>query len=263
MDSVYTELTRAFNQGRTRAILSSGQAVVYHRLAIMSKDGDWIVREDTEVLRHVLRVLEQRGARYRYGAPLDERWLAGGWSSHLEFMSGPVRVRTDFVSRPPRLSDAQTRQLWSEQDGNALAVIDKPRLALLKMTNREKDYAVIGELSRSMDSVSLQARFSRSARDLIALQQKFPDIIAQTRAERPLLSVIGAGEAALETALDAERRELMHANERRLTGYLRAASAWAGLWPSVEREIASLPLVQAHVVITQRAQGVLPYEPAP
>ena len=101
--SIYLELTHQFNRGRFRAILSSGQAVVFHRLAVMSKDGDWIIREDCEALDHILSVLEERGARYRFGAPLDSRWLAGGWSSHLEFSYAGVRVRTDFVSRPPRI----------------------------------------------------------------------------------------------------------------------------------------------------------------
>ena len=38
-DNIYLELTRVFNAGRLRAILSSGQAVVMHRLAVMSKTG--------------------------------------------------------------------------------------------------------------------------------------------------------------------------------------------------------------------------------
>jgi len=42
--NIYVELTRQFNHGRLRAILAGGQAVVLHRLAIMSKDGDWILR---------------------------------------------------------------------------------------------------------------------------------------------------------------------------------------------------------------------------
>ncbi len=46
-----------------RAVLSSGQAVVMHRLAVMSKDGDWILREDDEALEHILAVLDDRGAR--------------------------------------------------------------------------------------------------------------------------------------------------------------------------------------------------------
>lgn len=82
-ETPYVALTRAFNEGRLRALLSSGQAVVLHRLAVASKDGDWILREDTEATAHVLGVLAAHGARYRFGAPLDPRWLAGGWSSHL------------------------------------------------------------------------------------------------------------------------------------------------------------------------------------
>ena len=86
--NIYLELTEDFNRGRQRAIICSGQAVVLHRLAIMSKDGDWILREDQDALSHVLSVLAARGATYRFGAPLDLRWLRHGWSSHLEFQHG-------------------------------------------------------------------------------------------------------------------------------------------------------------------------------
>ncbi|HKH45123.1 MAG TPA: hypothetical protein VKM72_10710 [Thermoanaerobaculia bacterium] len=72
MNNPYLELTEKLNQGRLRVLLSSGQAVVVHRLAVMSKDGDWIVREDIEAVGHVLEVLSSYGARYRFGAPLDE-----------------------------------------------------------------------------------------------------------------------------------------------------------------------------------------------
>lgn len=62
MNNPYLELTETFNQGRLRALISSGQAVVVHRLAIMSKDGDWVLREDAEATEHVLGVLAARGA---------------------------------------------------------------------------------------------------------------------------------------------------------------------------------------------------------
>lgn len=95
----FLQLTAEFNEGRLRAIICSGQAVVLHRLAMMSKDGDWIVRESEEDLAHIRRVLANHGAHYRYGAPLDVRWLAGGWSSRLEFRSEDgLRVRTVFFS---------------------------------------------------------------------------------------------------------------------------------------------------------------------
>jgi hypothetical protein len=41
--NVYFELTREFNRPGPVAVLASGQAVVYYRLAIMSKDGDRIL----------------------------------------------------------------------------------------------------------------------------------------------------------------------------------------------------------------------------
>jgi hypothetical protein len=110
--NIYQELTQAFNAGGLRAILSSGQAVVMHRLAVMSKDGDWIVREESAAMEHILSVLEDRGSRYRLGAPLDVRWMSGGWSSHFEFRSGSLRVRTDFVTRPPRVSPGSLDVLW-------------------------------------------------------------------------------------------------------------------------------------------------------
>jgi hypothetical protein len=80
MDNPYIRLTQEFNHGRLRAILASGQAVVLYRLAIMSKDGDWILREETEALTHVIATLARHGARAEWtrvskeiaGLPLTE-----------------------------------------------------------------------------------------------------------------------------------------------------------------------------------------------
>ena len=102
--NIYLDLTEKFNEECVRAVICSGQAVVLHHLAVMSKDGDWILREKQADLDYVLNVLSARGAVYRFGAPLDIRWMQGGWSSHFEFSSDKLRVRTDFFTRPPRLT---------------------------------------------------------------------------------------------------------------------------------------------------------------
>ncbi len=261
--SIYLELTRQFNAGALRAILSSGQAVVLHRLAIMSKDGDWILREEAQATRHVLEVLEQRGARYRFGAPLDLGWMSGGWSAHLEFAHAQLRVRTDFVTRPPRLAALDLAALWQAAQGEDAPYVDLRRLAELKKTNREKDYAVIGELARRMSEPRDQLLYSRSARDLLALVRRFPALASELGPVRPVLARVEDGQDALEAALDAERRTLIHRNEARLRGYLQAAKAWQAAWPEVERETAAMPLTQAHAVIVQRAEGLLPRQPAP
>jgi len=260
VSNIYLELTEQFNRGRLRAIISSGQAVVLHRLAVMSKDGDWILREDDETTEHVLGVLAQYAARYRFGAPLDTRWFAGGWSAHFEFRHNGLRVRTDFVTRPPRINAATLDRLWSETDPHH-AVIDLVPLAEIKKTNREKDYAVIGELARLMRDPHDQLLYSRSARDLIALAQLHPQLVQNLAATRALLNEIATGCARLEEALDAERRALIHFNEQRLACYRDAAHRWAAAWPEVERKISDESLPPAHQIVVTRALEVLPFAP--
>jgi len=255
--NIYLELTEQFNTGRLRAIISSGQAVVLYRLAIMSKDGDWILREDAETMSHVLGVLAGRGAHYRFGAPLDLRWMAGGWSAHFEFRSAELRVRTDFVTRPPRLQLDSLTQLWeTDPKKPVLGLIE---LAEIKKTNREKDYAVIGELARLMGDRSEQMLYSRSARDLLVLTAAHPELVNELARRRPLLREAVAGQARLETALDAERRSLMHANEQRLARYREAAKHWAAAWPAIEKEINGLALPSAHEIVLARALELLPF----
>ena len=55
---------------------------------------------------------------------------------------------------------------------------------------------------------------------------------------------------------------LIRAHEERLARYLAAAEAWANLWPEVQRQIAGLSLLDAHRLMTSRAEGTLPFEPA-
>ena len=257
--NLYVRLTDEFNRGRVRALISSGQAVVLHKVAIMSKDGDWIIREDAEATRHILTVLASHGATYRFGAPLDDRWLRGGWSSHLEYLDGPLRVRTDFVTRPPRLSPDALAAVWTDGERRSPPVIGIQALAEIKKTNREKDYAVIGELARRIPDVRGQLLLSRSARDLLRLAESHPDDWSLACRERPLLARAAEGVEALEEALDAERRQLIHANEQRLQAYMEAARDWAAAWPHVARVAAGLPLQQAHAFITERAERVLPF----
>lgn len=257
----YLQLTDAFNEGRLRALLSSGQAVVAYRLAIMSKDGDWVLREDAEATTHILDVLARRKARYRFGAPLDPRWLAGGWSAHLEYRENGLRIRTDFVTRPPRVSQEERKEMWRHADASGREVVPLVPLAALKMSRREKDYPVIGELARRMDDPKARLLYSRSSRDLLRLAEEHPDAVAAVLPRRPLLARIPEGRAVLEEELDRERRALMRADEERLAQFASASEAWTAAWPALSREIHDLSLHDAHAVITSRAEDLLPFSP--
>jgi hypothetical protein len=257
--NIYVDLTKRFNLGRLRAVLAGGQAVVLHRLAVMSKDGDWILREDEETMAHILDALESYGARYRFGAPLDLRWLAGGWSAHLEFRHETLRVRTDFVTRPARLDEQALKRLWTLQEGRDIPRAAPRDLVEMKKTNREKDYAVIGELARIMTDPDDRLLCSRSARDLMALAREHPGRADALATQRPVLRAVGQGPEALETALDAERRQLIHANERRLARYMTAAERWAQAWPAVAAQIDGKPLSTAHRILCRHAESLLPF----
>ena len=137
---------------------------------------------------------------------------------------------------------------------------DVVTLAELKKTNRERDYAVIGELARLIEDPLDRLRFSRSARDLIALAQEYPELLDRAAARRSSLNHVHEGREALEVALDAERRELIHANERRLQAYMDAAKDWAAAWPKISAEIAELPLQDAHTRLVAHAETVLPFQ---
>ncbi len=258
----YLDLTREFNRGAVRAIVSSGQAVVLLRLSVASKDGDWILRETPADLAHVRQVLADHGARYRFGAPLDVRWMAGGWSAHFEYQDAGLRLRTDFVTRPPRLSPEELAGLWRQPQGGEWPHVDPRRLLILKQTGRERDYAVIGELARLLEEPREQLLASRSADDLVALAGRHPQLARELRPRRPLLASAVAGDRALvEQALDSERRALMAADVARLHAYVSSAARWSAAWPALQRELGTLPLEAQHERMVAAALDLLPFAP--
>jgi hypothetical protein len=260
--NIYLRLTQEFNAGRPRALLAGGQAVVLHRLAMMSKDGDWILREDEEALTHVLDVLNSHGATYRFGAPLALPWMRGGWSAHFEFPLQGLRIRTDFVTRPPRLDEEEVARLWIEQDRHPSpaenAKLDAEKLILTKQTNREKDYVAIGELARLLENPLSVLRHSRSVRDILELAARNPEWLVLAQRDRPCLRAVAEGPDALGAALDAERRGLMKLNEERLARYEAAARNWAAQWPALQKQIRPLPLPEAHAAMVEAAMKDLP-----
>jgi hypothetical protein len=165
------------------------------------------------------------------------------------------------VTRPPRLGEQDLRLLWVDAGEQELPVVGLEPLARIKRTNREKDYAVIGELARLMTDVRDQLRHSRSARDLLELAARHSREVQMLAEERPALQAIPEGRQALEVALDAERRFLMQANENRLATYTRAASAWVERWKQIAGGLAALPLREAHAQLVQAATAVLPVDP--
>lgn len=255
----YFAFTDACNCRRSTVILASGQACVWYRLTLASKDGDWIVREEPDALATVLSELERLGARYRLGAPLDVRWLKAGWSSHFEALGHDgLRLRFDFVSRPPRLPPDRLQRLWSEVEAGQPAIIGREDLIRIKQTMRLKDYAFIGSLALQLDDPETQLRWTLDPDHLLELLERHPELRARLNELRPACALAEPTPDALAACIDGEIRTCRRADERRLQAYGRALSPWAERFRSLD--LMDVPLRRCHDLLCAQADGLLPQE---
>ena len=254
--NVYFELTREFNRPGLVAVLASGQAVVYYRLAIMSKDADWIVRDTSEACGQVLSVLAARGARHRPAAPLDLQWLRGGWSSHFEFFDAAERrLRCDFFSHPPRISPSAIQVMFQKAAGQDLPVVDRETLIRLKQTGRAKDYAVIGEVARQLPP-NEEVAWTTDVDRILAVAAS-----AGRASSRPSVraALNGEGRSAVVAALALEIDEMQRADRERLVVYEQAAEPYLAEFRRMG--LNRLPLARAHEEACRLAKALLPERP--
>lgn len=253
-ENIYFELTRVFNAKGRIAVLASGQAVVHYRLAIMSKDGDWILRETRDACRRVLDALTARGARYRLGAPLDLRWLRGGWSSHFELTDAiGRRVRCDFFTRPPRIArDVLDRIFAQPESSQELSVIDVEPLIRMKQTQRAKDYPVIGELARLLTP----EREIALTTDPDRILELAPAYGAASSRAAVLAALEKRGRLAIVLALAEESDRLQQLDRQRMESYERASVAYLRAAQALERDELCLP--DGHDRLCELAERHLP-----
>jgi hypothetical protein len=228
----------------------------------MSKDGDWIIRETREACDRVLDELEARGARYRPAAPLDVRWLAGGWSSHFEFFDARQRrVRCDFFSRPPRVALSVINALFVPGGNDApppLNVVDVPVLIALKQTQRAKDYPVIGALATRLaplDEINVTTDPDR----IIALAPDFGQKSHRQAVREARL--IPVDRRAVVAALAQEIDDLQQQDRRRVAAYEAAAQPY--LEACRAQAVSALALRVAHARMLEIAERLLPPAPDP
>ncbi len=136
-----------------RFAITSGMACVYYGLQQTTKDTDWVVAgDDVDKLRDLLIAQQRRVPPWRvayrnvFGAPLDIAWLQHGWTSHiaLHFDAASGEQHLDFFVRPPRV------RVWS---ADAEGFLDRDRVAMMKRTDRDKDWPIIDGLGWQLASM--------------------------------------------------------------------------------------------------------------
>lgn len=252
--NVYFQLTEAFNASGPTVALASGQAVVFYRVAIMSKDGDWVVRETEGACARVLAVLESRGARYRPSAPLAVPWLSGGWSSHFEFFDEKGRrVRCDFVSRPPRVSAASIRACFERPEPTPMRTVDVESLIHMKRTQRAKDYVVIGPLATLLPP-EREIALTTDPDRILALAPAY-----SLNVERAAVRAATSGDRrAVVLALAVEADDLQQRDRRRVEKYAAAAERYLAECRALR--VGELPLRDAHARMCAAAERCLPVQ---
>lgn len=256
MANIYFSLTREFNAEGPIAVIASGQAVVYYRIAIMSKDGDWILKESREACERVLTVLASKRAHYRPGAPLDTRWLAGGWSSHLEFADEQTRrIRCDFFTRPPRVPRDAREKLFVGKEPNEtdrLLVVDLKSLILMKQTQRAKDYPTVGELARKL-TPELELEFTTDPDRIMELAPKLG-----AKSKRPSVAAALAGKSREDVVATLAREvdRMQQMDRERLLRYQNASREYVAAFRPAG--LGELPLRDAHARLCELAEAHLP-----
>lgn len=269
------EFFRSFQtllRGRSIAgVLTSGMACVEYGLQQNTKDTDWIVHpDDSANLVALFGELERgmSGANWRisyrglFGAPLDQEYLDGGWTSHLAAFEQPASAERhlDFFGRPPRAGEA-----WR---ADAVAgIASRDIVARMKKTDRPKDWPMVNALA-------IQAYYDGDSRAVLHLRE--PEILREAWRqspatsrdsfvkERPLLGVLETlDDLRLERLLLVEQMIWQRVNRER---YLVYQGAWkefyrrwqrdrVGEWPTSE------PFLQQHRRVCEavREHGLPPF----
>ena len=223
MKNPYFELHKEFKAAGANVLMSSGQACVLFGIATFSKDGDWIIEESKDSCTRVLKVLEEKNAFYRLGAPLDLYWLSKGWTSHFEyFLEDSFRMRVDFCSRPPRVENLKA--LW-ENAGKKhnIDVVDIQSLVELKQTRRVRDYNIVGVLAEVLGFNENRAVFALTyLQDYDLLKkavEKWPEDAKKSAREVVRLIIQGKPRRDIIIALAIEQDEKILADEQRISYY--------------------------------------------
>lgn len=253
--NVYFELTRAFNRLSPTAALSSGQAVVYYRLAIMSKDATGSsAKRRRPATASSPSCPSTRPATDRPRPSMSDGCRAVGPA----ISSSPTRwtrVRCDFVSKPPRVPQQAVDALFEQHPPGDLLVVDREALIRLKQTARAKDYAIIGELARQIPP----DRELEWTTDVDRIMELSAAVTIESARPSVLAARAGAGRAAVVAALALEIDTLQRVDRERLALYQRAATAY--LEEFNRSRLGALPLRAAHEAVCRLAAALLPQQP--
>jgi len=105
---IYSRLRAVLETNNFAFRVIGGQASIKYRLSEFTKDLDiGIQTRSGEALISLLNDFTEDGCAFKYrselDSPLDDRWAAGGWTSHFEIASDGTKARLDVFTVLPRV----------------------------------------------------------------------------------------------------------------------------------------------------------------
>ena len=192
-----------FKKHRVKCLLIGGQACIIYGAAEFSRDSDFVVLCDNDNLERLKKALNALKAGLIYVPPLEADYLERGHACHFRCKARDVlNFRLDVISKLRGCEPFD--QLWKRKKkvslraSGAIDIIGLEDLVQSKKTQRDKDWLMLKRLVEndiilnkddpSNEHVRWWFLESRSPDSLVRLAKKYPEIIKECVAQRPLLS---------------------------------------------------------------------------
>ncbi len=260
LDEFYHGLLRRLRRKGVPCAITGGLACVEFGVVEHTEDCDLVCAPAAaETLLAMLAVTKFQGRACHYrgalSAPLDKRWLAGGWTSH--FFWGEKTGANPFLDVfgvPPRVTGS-----WQRRTRGLFA--DRQTVAEMKRTRRRKDWDQATMLGLQMLKAGQPEGWLHifDAEVLRQLGETIP-CPARMQAQRPALRLMVAKDPRLERAVQTEVEFWSHLDRLRLMVYEAQGREYA-LAVMKDRQAKDATLPEQHARRLEHAERLLPKHP--
>jgi hypothetical protein len=214
-------LVATLQSNRIVCAITGWMACVEFGVAQGTKDCDLLCQvESAEALRRSLESTTLRGATCSYrshlSAPLDARWVRGGWTAHFAWRIGGEEACLDVFGIAPRGStpwESELRGLYASPH----------TVAEMKRTDRMKDWPFATSLGvqlfESGDPRGWLCIFDYNVLQTLAGRIPIP---AEMIAHRPVLGLLGKAPMQLKQAIEGEIKFWQQLDHVRMLAYRQA-----------------------------------------
>ena len=259
LDEFYYGVVRSARERGVICAITSGMACVHYGVATSTKDCDVLCSpEQSARLLEVIIEATAEGTRPVYRghltAPLDHRWLRGGWTSHFAWPTRPAPAHLDVFGVAPRGSSP-----WAADFRGWF--VHPHTVGEMKRTDRQKDWPFATSLGLRMlgegDLRGWLHLFDHEA--LLEAFEKIPcppEMVAQ----RPSLALLAAGDDRLDIAVRGEVEFWHQLDKLRLSIHRQASRAYV-VATRHDPEADALDVRRQHTVRVRLAEKLLPHAP--